>query len=157
MTDLWNELWEQRLKLDVQSRESEKLTAKIADDLVKENPALKEKLATDADLKSFTDAVADMGNKLVEATQKKAEAATLDKAEAGIFSLDASAQAEFDKTQLELKQAAETKAKENAEAAVVALKAAKDAGTWKDDGLSVADKIAAMKKANDAKVADEAV
>jgi 2-oxo-4-hydroxy-4-carboxy--5-ureidoimidazoline (OHCU) decarboxylase len=71
--------------------------------LVKENPGLKEKLASDADLKSFTDAVKDMGDKLVVATQEKAESATLDKAEAGIFALSADAQAEFDKTQLELK------------------------------------------------------
>lgn len=54
-----------------------------------------------------------------------------------------------------MKQAAEAKAKENAEAAVEALKAAKAAGTWKDDGASIADKIKAMKEANDAKVADE--
>lgn len=65
---MWNDLWEQRLKLDVQKRESEKLTAKIADDLVKENPTLAEKLASDADMKKFTEAVASMGEKLVEAT-----------------------------------------------------------------------------------------
>jgi len=155
LTELYNELWEQRMKLDVQAKESDKVMATVASDLVKENPELKAKLATDAHLKSFTDAVESMGNALVEAVQAKAEAATLDKAEAGIFSLDATAQEAYDKTQLELKQAAEAKAKENAEAAVAALKAAKAAGTWKDDGASIADKIKAMKAANDAKVADE--
>lgn len=89
MTALWNELWEQRLKLDVQARESEKLTKSIADEIVAANPSIKDTLKTDADLKSFTDAVSSMGTKLVEAQQKKAEQATLDKAEAGIFDLTA--------------------------------------------------------------------
>jgi len=88
------------LKLDVQKRESEKLTATIASELVEANPALKEKLGTDEEMAKFTTAVSSMGDKLVEATQKKAEQATLDKAEAGIFDLDAASQAEFDKTQL---------------------------------------------------------
>lgn len=77
------------MKLDVQKRESEKLTKTIADEIVAANPGIKDTLKTDADLKSFTDAVASMGTKLVDASQKKAEQATLDKAEAGIFELSA--------------------------------------------------------------------
>jgi predicted GTPase len=98
LTALWNELWEQRLKLDIQAREAEKLTAKLAEEIVAANPDLKTKLATEADTSSFVSAVETMSTKLVDATQKKAEQATLDKAEAGIFELDAASQAEFDKT-----------------------------------------------------------
>lgn len=96
-----------------------------------------------------------MGTDLAAAVQKKAEAATLDKAEAGIFSLDAATQKAYDDTQKELKDAAEKKALENSEAIFKELEAAKKAGTLKDDGLSIADKIKAMKEANDLRVKDE--
>lgn len=102
LTSLWNELWEKRIQLDVQWRESEKMVADIASELVLANPDLKTKLATDADLAAFTTAVESMGTKLVDASQAKAEAGMLNKAEAGIFSLDVAAQAEYDKTQSEL-------------------------------------------------------
>lgn len=125
------------------------MVAKLSEELVAENPSLKEKLKSEDDVANFVTAVNNMGTKLADATQKKAEQETLDKAEAGIFALSAEAQADFDKVQLELKQAAEVKAKANAEAALTALTEAKAAGTWKDDGLTVAEKIAAMVKAND--------
>lgn len=99
LTDLWNELWEQRMKLDIQAKEAEKITKSIADEIVKANPELAKTLASDTDKKSFTDAVESMGNQLVEAVQEKSEAATLNKAEAGIFSLGADEQKEYDDTQ----------------------------------------------------------
>lgn len=145
------------MKLDVQYRESEKMVGEIAGELVAANPTLKAKLTTDADLAAFTTAVEDMGEKLVTNTQVRAEQQTLNKAEAGIFALDTTQQAEYDKTQKALNKAAEDKAKKNAEDALTALTAAKAAGTWKDDGLTVTEKLAAMKAANDAKVAEEAV
>jgi len=81
----------------------------------------------------------------------------VNKAEAGIFALDSAQQAEYDKTQKALNDAAEAKVKKNAEDALAALTAAKAAGTWKDDGLTIAEKIAAMKAENDKKVEEEEV
>lgn len=52
-------------------------------------------------------------------------------------------------------QAAQAKAKEQAEAAVKEMEAAKAAGTLKDSGLTVAEKIAAMTAANDKAVENE--
>lgn len=46
-------------------------------------------------------------------------------------------------------QAAEAKAKENAEAAIEAIKKAKDAGTYKAVTGTIAERIAAMQKASD--------
>lgn len=54
-----------------------------------------------------------------------------------------------------MKEAAEAAATEQAQAAVEALKQAKEDGTYKDDGLSVADKIKAMEEANSKRVEDE--
>lgn len=45
-----------------------------------------------------------------------------------------------------MKDAAEAKATEQAQAAVDALKQAKEDGTFKDDGLSVTEKIKAMEE-----------
>lgn len=54
-----------------------------------------------------------------------------------------------------MKEAAEAKATEQAQAAVDAIKQAKEDGTYKDDGLSVSDKIKAMEAANAERVEAE--
>jgi len=66
---LWNELWEQRLKLDVQYEATKNLEKTIVDDLVAENPKIKEavdKMSAD-DKTSFTTAVKAMSSDLVSA------------------------------------------------------------------------------------------
>jgi len=68
--------------------------------------------------------------------------------------LDEAQQADFDETQKKLREAAEKKATEQAEAAVSALKEKLEDKDYvaPTEEVSFADKVAAMKKANDARV-----
>jgi hypothetical protein len=68
--------------------------------------------------------------------------------------LDETQQADFDETQKKLREAAEKKATEQAEAAVTALKEKLEDPNYvkPTEEVSFADKVAAMKKANEARV-----
>lgn len=75
MVALKNELWEQRLKLDVQKRANEELEKTMHDELLAENPEIKEKFDafTDEEKEAFKKSVGSMTTDLTEASQKKAE------------------------------------------------------------------------------------
>lgn len=105
---------------------SAKIQETITEELVKENPKIKEQLdaMSPEEKTSFTDTVKDMAGDMIEVQKKKAENQLIAKAEAKVFDKSEAEQKAFDEAQKKLRDAAEKQAaEEQAKAAAEAAKA----------------------------------